>query len=510
MYSNQWALKNTGQAGGTPGVDINIEEGWEYTSGNENVKIAVIDGRIESSHEDLENRIEGDVGSGNHGHGTNVAGIIAANTDNSIGIAGINQESNIVSKYIDSAASTIVIGQKIVEAVDSGLKIIYLPNRHSGFHWDEKLATVYAYNMNAFCVASSGNDGINVVYNPCGYDNVFCVGAHTHGGGRGAYSNYHSSLDVVAPGGYQIGQPNSILSTTFDDNYTYDFGETSAATAHVAGVASLLLSYNPNLWNDDIANILRKTAIDGYEVGYDEEYGWGRIDAGKALKYISTPNVIEQETIGNGYVHEVKEITLAIYNYPGLPSLFVGFGYQKEIRKDVNFNQSFTTVVDAWGRGAASLGFPSAESINPNYGGELYSGVVEGSITPTGMTVRTFVFELWDYGGSYAGYFPCAPEEATMAYTVVGSICQGTCGDANNDGSVDVSDVNYIVNYAFNGGDPPVPVTACGDANADASVNTSDSVYIINFIFAGGAPPSDCNAGSWGGDDCCPYEYNSN
>ena len=93
-----------------------------------------------------------------------------------------------------------------------------------------------------------------------------------------------------------------------------------------------------------------------------------------------------------------------------------------------------------------------------------------------------------------------------MAYTVVGKPCQGTCGDANNGGSVDVSDVNYIVNYAFNGGDPPVPVTACGDANTDASVDASDSVYINNYIFAGGNPPGGCSAGSWGGEDCCPYE----
>jgi hypothetical protein len=336
---------------------------------------------------------------------------------------------------------------------------------------------------------------------------VFCVGAYTHGGGWGVYSNYHSFLDVVAPGGYELGTDNSILSTTFNSNYTYYFGETSAATAHVAGVASLLLSYSPNLWNDDIANILRKTAIDGYEVGYDEKYGWGRIDAGKALKYISSPNVIEQETAGNGYIHEVKDKTLAIYNYPGLPTHFVGYGYQKEIRKDVSYNQSFTTVVDAWGRGAASLGFPSAESVNPNYGGELYSGVVEGSITPTGMTVRTYVFELWNYGGGYAGYFPCTPEEATMAYTVVGNICQGRCGDPNEDGVVNITDAVYMINYFGGGGDPPKPYRSCGDANSDARANASDAVFLINYALGGGAAPHDCTHGhpNWGGDDCCPY-----
>ena len=87
--------------------------------------------------------------------------------------------------------------------------------------------------------------------------------------------------------------------------------------------------------------------------------------------------------------------------------------------------------------------------------------------------------------------------------------CQGRCGDANEDGSVNVSDAVFIINYVFVTGSPePKPVKACGDANSDASVNVSDAVFIINYVFVVGSPaPNDCSIGSpnWGGLDCCEF-----
>ncbi len=87
--------------------------------------------------------------------------------------------------------------------------------------------------------------------------------------------------------------------------------------------------------------------------------------------------------------------------------------------------------------------------------------------------------------------------------------CQGRCGDANNDGSVNVSDAVFVINYVFIvGSPPPQPIPACGDANNDASINVSDAVYVINFVFIVGSPsPSDCSPGSWdtNGGDCCPF-----
>jgi hypothetical protein len=94
-----------------------------------------------------------------------------------------------------------------------------------------------------------------------------------------------------------------------------------------------------------------------------------------------------------------------------------------------------------------------------------------------------------------------------QTFTSGGQPCEGRCGDANADASVNVSDAVYIINYVFITGSPePLPVKACGDANSDASVNVSDAVYIINYVFIIGSPaPGDCNLGSWPGGDCCPF-----
>jgi len=93
-------------------------------------------------------------------------------------------------------------------------------------------------------------------------------------------------------------------------------------------------------------------------------------------------------------------------------------------------------------------------------------------------------------------------------YDICQQACQGLCGDANQDASVDVSDAVWIINYVFVGGNPPQPILACGDANSDASVDVSDAVWVINYVFVGGAPPSTCSPGAWGasGGDCCPFQ----
>lgn len=91
-----------------------------------------------------------------------------------------------------------------------------------------------------------------------------------------------------------------------------------------------------------------------------------------------------------------------------------------------------------------------------------------------------------------------------QTFTSQSGPCQGRCGDANYDGSVNVSDAIYIINYVFMGGEAPQPLTSCGDTNQDPGLNISDAVYLINFVFIGGGPPHDCHPEAWE-EDCCPY-----
>ncbi len=95
-----------------------------------------------------------------------------------------------------------------------------------------------------------------------------------------------------------------------------------------------------------------------------------------------------------------------------------------------------------------------------------------------------------------------------MTGLITSPSCQGRCGNANGDASVNISDAVYIINYVFVGtGLPPVPILGCGDANGDGDVTVSDAVYLINYAFQGGPPPGDCSPGSWVGQggDCCPF-----
>jgi len=110
--------------------------------------------------------------------------------------------------------------------------------------------------------------------------------------------------------------------------------------------------------------------------------------------------------------------------------------------------------------------------------------------------------ELMDKGVAFIeNYDLCAVYEPPQ--------CAGICGDANEDGGVNVSDAVWIINFVFVTGSPePKPVLACGDANTDGGVNVSDAVWIINFVFVTGSPaPGTCSPGApaWGGQDCCEY-----
>jgi hypothetical protein len=142
--------------------------------------------------------------------------------------------------------------------------------------------------------------------------------------------------------------------------------------------------------------------------------------------------------------------------------------------------------------------------------------VAEPEITKWGWKSSVDHFNddaVWHYGElPYAWHETYEPpffqESLDLAFVITSGLpCEGICGDANNDGVVNVSDAVYIINYVFVGGGEPQPVLACGDANSDGVVNVSDAVWIINYVFVGGGPPGDCTPGSpdWYNGDCCPF-----
>src|SRR5690625_1795675 len=133
-------------------------------------------------------------------------------------------------------------------------------------------------------IFSAGNGHSSVSY-PAKINGVITVGAIQNNGDIWSYSNTGSSMDLVAPSG-DINLAGDVVTTDRmggigygSGNYTTHFGGTSAACPQVAGVVCLMLSVNPGLYEYQVRNILQETAIDMGATGFDNTYGYGRVDA---------------------------------------------------------------------------------------------------------------------------------------------------------------------------------------------------------------------------------------
>ncbi|MEV5028610.1 S8 family peptidase [Paenibacillus sp. LPE1-1-1.1] len=280
LYSEyQWNLPN-----------IETEKGWSISKGNDKVIIAVLDTGVQSNHPDLKGKlIEGtnivdeeaepddDVG-----HGTHVSGIIGATVNNSEGVAGLSWYNKIMPvKVLDSsgAGSTYSVAQGIIWATDHGAKVINMSlgnYAQADFLHD---AIKYAYEHDVVMIAASGNDNTDRPGYPAAYPEVFAVAATDSNHEKASFSNYGDYIDVAAPG-------DSIASTYPGSQYAALSG-TSMASPHVAALAGLIRSVNPELTNVEVMELMRKSAVDLGAEGKDDNFGYGEIDIDKALKAAS-------------------------------------------------------------------------------------------------------------------------------------------------------------------------------------------------------------------------------
>jgi len=273
-YPGEWHLQK-----------IQAPQAWDITVGDANVVIAVVDTGV-TAVADLApkllpgaNIVEGGSDTSDAGnHGTPVAGIIAASTNNGIGVAGITWLNNIlpVKVYTSTGSTTCsAITKSIVWAADNGAKIINMsfggPSECSG----EKSAVDYAWGKGAVLVAAAGNDSSTTPNYPAAYSNVMAVAATNGYDELASFSNYGSWLSVVAPGG-------GIYTTYSNGGYATAAG-TSAAAPVVSGIAGLVMSANPVLSNSQVKSIIEQNSDDLGTPGYDIYYGWGRVNAYKAV-----------------------------------------------------------------------------------------------------------------------------------------------------------------------------------------------------------------------------------
>ncbi|MEW5959707.1 MAG: S8 family serine peptidase, partial [Chloroflexota bacterium] len=229
-----------------------------------------------------------------HGHGSHVAGIAAASGNNGKGIAGVSWQAKIMPvKVLDKwgHGDTYNLSQAIRYAADNGAQIINMSlGGGCGSGWpDVEDAVNYALSKGVLLVAASGNNGISSISCPAALNGVMAVGATTSDDQRAGYSNYGSGLDVVAPG-------SSIYSTYLGGGYTTMTG-TSMATPHVAGLAALLWSFVPSYTDSQVRDALQNTVDDLGTAGWDQYFGYGRINARRALESVSLQTQPEQLTL---------------------------------------------------------------------------------------------------------------------------------------------------------------------------------------------------------------------
>jgi thermitase len=489
----QWGLYNHGQSGGTPDADIDAPEAWEIFTGSPNVKIGIIDGGVENWHEDLSGKVSGDSGWGWGGQGFHVAGIAAAKTNNDTGIAGVDWNARIISQRIDNVDDPGIY-DAIMDAVNAGADVLNNswqltnPDGSARYSLTVRKAFANAYKLNRVAVAAMG-DGVNcTIQYPAAFgQGIIAVGATDRNDLEAFFTCTGNHIDVSAPGVDIMG--------CFPYVYGYLDG-TSEAAPHVSGLASLLKGYNPELYNDDIEQIIRLSAdnIETFpgDTGWDENTGMGRINARKALDLLRPPNYLAHWSVSGGYeAGHMSGIGQCFYGVPGLGD---GCSYRVdmyEVRHDVTFPQLFTSTPHAWGRGVATHGWSAA---NPNFGLGYCDFI---SVTCTGGTLRTWVYDVWILVGPppqewiHIGWWPCSPQTVSFAYSVLGK--PRPSGDCNGDGVVTASDVVFLTNYLYLGGPAPAPL-CIADVNDDGSVSAADIVYLINYLFIYGPAPRDgCN-----------------
>ncbi|MDI6804869.1 MAG: S8/S53 family peptidase, partial [Bacteroidota bacterium] len=281
----------------------------------------------------------------------------------------------------------------------------------SSFSTTLRLAFSYAYKMNRTSVASMGNGNTNSPRYPAAFgQGVIAVGATTHNDVRASFSNYGNHIDVGAPGSY-------IVSTWRNNNYDTISG-TSMAAPVVSGIATLLKGYNPNLSNDDIENIIQLCAdkVTGMAgQNWSQEYGYGRVNAKKALDYLRAPYQLTHAQSTGGSISQTVNHQGNFYGLPGNAPDGYYVGKKHEVRKLVYFSPNIETKI--WGRGVATVGYSNTESGSSNFT-MGYCEIGAGTLTSSSVELRTWVYEISRSGGSYYGWYPCRPENVNFAYTI--------------------------------------------------------------------------------------------
>lgn len=327
-YYQQWGLANDGTFSLSParaGADLDMPAAWALSQGDTTVVVAVIDSGCKLDHPEVASRLwvnraeipnngldddnDGYVDdrlgwdfayndnrpADDYGHGTNVTGIVGAQGNNGLGLAGVDWNCRLmVLKALNAQAFGYYSwwASALYYAADHGAQVVNMSMGGDTPSSALQAAVSYAAQRNVLVVASMGNFNSSVPYYPAAIAGVLAVGATNPNDARAvpffwnatSGSSYGPHISVVAPGNYIYG-----LDYQANTNYNTYWGGTSQAAPHVAGLAALLRARRPSLTRTQLRALIETTAADqvgnpAEDVpGWDPYYGHGRVDAAAAL-----------------------------------------------------------------------------------------------------------------------------------------------------------------------------------------------------------------------------------
>ena len=330
LFAEQWAHRNTGQAVafdsslvGVPDCDTDTDLAWDLGTGDPAIVLAIIDSGVDGAHEEFVGRIvagydfvhDDDDPMDDRGHGTACAGIAAAAGNSGNGVAGVGWNLRIMpvkvlNAYGEGSFSDISSG--VVWAADHGARILSLS---LGTYVPSSLvedAVAYAYQAGCAVFCAAGNDDRSSLAYPAAYsEHTIPVGAlspcnerksATSCDGEDWWGSNYGDLAFLAPG-VRIHTTDITGDEGYTEGrYTSDFNGTSAATPHAAAIGGLVLARNPALTPAQLEYCLTRSSEDMGPPGYDEETGFGRLNAHLAvLGAFAVPVYVNASYVGTEY-----------------------------------------------------------------------------------------------------------------------------------------------------------------------------------------------------------------
>jgi len=413
-------------------------------------------------------------------HGTHVAGLLGATTDNNKGVASSCFDCSILSVkvsddnqqnevYITDGYDGILYAAKVgFYRTDRGFSIIN--NSWGSLYYNifEQATIDVAHNdYNAIIIAAAGNDHIDSAHYPSSYEHVISVTA-TNSSERVTWATYHETVDLASPG--ESIESTVIQNNPNNENNAYDsWSGTSMASPAAASVIGLLSSFNPEWGPDQLETMILATSDPIiYTINYnylDGKIGQGRVDALRALSTPLLPKIelaeIDSQVItGDDSIIDAGELvhlTTILYNDPN-------WGIASNPNISLNSISEYFEITNS---------NQDIDNINP---GDVYLNIETpfeifiSNDTPTG----DYDFELTITANDteYAIY-----ESAHTFSLFINHNAQ--LGDMNGDGGINISDVVIMVGLTLNN-----DYDENGDINSDGIINVQDIILLINIIFA--------------------------